>query len=261
LLDAEIRRYQQRGLLGRLIHRLSDQDWNEIPLNTRGILVSTILDHADDYYFKQEASDIFTELLWLVDSIIKSLPVPSRIAVAIDSIRKSHSLFIPAGYIGLEDQRQNRNIQSNGGEVSDPSDPMKAPVFTQEELDALEREGAALIAQASMDGRLASSTRFIFLLSRWKEWGHGHAVEDFVRRFTATDEGFLQFLQRYEDVTNPRRLFGGRVGFFRDALSEVMSISTVVARFADMEDRMMQLSPEEQALLGQLKPAVEELRH
>jgi predicted KAP-like P-loop ATPase len=241
-VDVAIRSFQARDLVGRLMLRLAELDWSEIDEATRRQFTRVLFENGDEYLTMHRRSDIFMELLGVIEAVLRSMTRASAFETVESAVATSKSLFVPSAFVALEDQRQNRHLDTNGGHHSNPEDPEYAPFFSEDQLDKLETEANVLLSNAAIDGRLMASPRLIFLLARWQEWSDKARVRAFVAQEIASDDGFLRFLARFIDLTNPRIFMGSHPGLNWSALSEFVDEQAVISRFSllekDLKSRM-----------------------
>jgi len=259
-LDGAIRHFESRNLVARLLLRLSELEWSAFAEDVKAILVQTILIHGDEYVALHKSSDIFLEVIGLLEAVLRGMEVRSRFEAVCGGIHQAQSLFIPAALVSLEDQRRNRFLDTNGGGRSNPGDPESNPLFSGEQLDVLESKAGRLLAKAADDGRMLDSSRMIFLLARWEEWGERAEILEFVDRQLTSVSRFLGFLARFLDRFNPRAILGIGPAFYADTLTRFVDARTIIEKFDALRNNLDMVTYDDEQLILELTPAIDALR-
>ena len=77
------------------------------------------------------------------------------------------------------------------------TEPEEKLIVNAEQLIELGKIACDKIEAWAGDGRLKTHRNFLFILYRWKEWGHGNQVDTFVKDMIGSDDGLIDFIASF----------------------------------------------------------------
>jgi predicted KAP-like P-loop ATPase len=254
-LDSRLKQFADRGLLGRLVTRLTEVDWKRETPQALLVMVQALISNGDKYRMLHKKGDIAWDIIRLIDVILCDLEGDTRYSVVHSALRSTSSLFIPMALISLEDQRHDRHLETNGGEQSNGRSSESEALFSDAQLDALEVECSNVLSRAAADSTLWAAESLVFLLARWEEWSGIEQVRKRVMQDMSSDAVFLAFVERFINKFNPKSWFSNEAPAFDwKNLSNYVDKRTLVERFKAI--RVDELSAADHAALKRLEPSI-----
>jgi predicted KAP-like P-loop ATPase len=237
------------GRIIRFIERFEDYTHDDIPTENIETIVTGLMNISDSFpegdsgFLSIDTSmkilHIFYQLLHRFDNHEKRFMILKN---AIE--RANNSLYIIVREVVLLDQQHGRYDSTK---IAEPEEEL---TVNSEQLTELEKIACGKIENWAGDGRLKTHRNLLFILYRWKEWGHENQVDKFAKDMIESNDGLIDFIASFlsKSTSIQGSDYVGRIAWKinRESLEKFINLEEIEPRireimlssnFNNLEDR------------------------
>jgi len=180
----------------RFLERLEDYTRSDIPEENIEPIITVLMDIGD--LFPEGDSSFFG-----TDTPMRLLRLFYQLSHRFDSRERrfnifkramektTRSLYTIVHEVSVQDQQHGKY---GSKETSEPEEKL---TVNSEQLEELEKLACNKIESWADDGRLAKHKHLPSILFRWKDWGKGDKINNFVNNMIKNDDGLIDFITSF----------------------------------------------------------------
>ena len=184
------------GRIRRFLERLEDYTRSDIPEENIEPIITVLMDIGD--LFPEGDSGFYG-----TDTPMRLLRLFYQFSHRFDSHERRFKIFYSAmekatrslytivHEVGVQDQQ---HAKYDSKETPEPGEKL---TVNAEQLEKLEKLACDKIESWAEDGRLAKHRHLTSILFRWKNWGQGEKISNFVDNLIKNDDGLIDFITSF----------------------------------------------------------------
>ncbi|MFQ3676132.1 MAG: P-loop NTPase fold protein [Endomicrobiia bacterium] len=225
------------GRIIRFLERLEDYTRDYIPEENIETIISVLMDIGD--MFPEGDNGFFS-----IDTPKKILRICYQLSQRLDSHKKRFEVFKNAmgkatrSLFTIVNEVSNQDQEHGKYHSKDIPIPEEKRTVNAEQLKMLEEIVFNKIETWANDGRLKKHKKLVPILFRWRKWGGGDKVTNFVEKMVKDDEGLIDFitgfLTKSKSQTIGDHVFKTHWRINIDNIKEFIKVETIEPRIREI---------------------------